>query len=365
MNQFSGIWERQWRDQVGSRWGPQKNWWAVACGMIQWRGKTAMAAREMRWRQCQVSALNQQNSVNKGIFAPRKSGPPKQDNPPASRTSSKFFFKHLKSPGDPDRWRVDETVNGDSETGSENSNNGVSKTATSASSQNLLRQIFNQRWVSDEMVDGSRHEPMRKQAALATMRRRLGNGRWDGPKRDLLQRKFQLLRQNQLPSQWGGLFSSSNAPIIDGDWRSSVLIDSSFLLQVYRLCKPPSASVMRGLQWHTHDEQRSSALWQAASGWRESAGISRHEKTEVQVLRTAACTHAQRRWLTGLEQPSCWWIVDSPSQRGRIRLCWDKQRNLTKDDGNKGWDYRLASVSSRGKRMGCYYVPKLVIYIWG
>jgi len=36
-------------------------------------------------------------------------------------------------------------INGDSETGSKNGNNGISKMATSASSQNLLRQIFNQR----------------------------------------------------------------------------------------------------------------------------------------------------------------------------------------------------------------------------
>jgi len=161
-----------------------------------------------------------------------------------------------------------------------------------------------------------------------------------------------------------GFSSSSNAPIIDGDWRSSVPINSSFLLQVYRLCKPPSASVMWGLQWHAHNERWSSALQQvAALGQWELPGISGCEKTEVQVPRTAACMRAWWQWSTGLEQPSCWWIVDSPSQWGRIHLCWDKWRNLMENDRNKGWDYCLASVSSRGKRMRYDSVARLVIYV--
>jgi len=36
-------------------------------------------------------------------------------------------FKYPKSPGDPDRWRVDEIINNNSETDGENDNNGISK----------------------------------------------------------------------------------------------------------------------------------------------------------------------------------------------------------------------------------------------
>ena len=40
-----------------------------------------------------------------------------------------------------------------------------------------------------------------------------------------------------------------------------------------------------------------------------------------------------------------------------IGLCWDKRRDRTDHDENRQkWDYRLASVSSRAKRMKCYYV---------
>jgi len=196
----------------------------------------------------------------------------------------------------------------------------------------------------------------------------LWNGERGGPKWDLLQCEFQLLRQKQLPlTARAFLQSSIDAPILDGDWQSSALIiNGGFLLQIYRLCKPSSASVTWGLQRHAHDEWLSSALQQAASERWELAGISGHEKTEVQVPRTAACRCAWWRWSTGLEQPSCWWIVDSPSQQDRIHLCWDKRCDPMDDDKNsQRWYYCLASVSSRGKRMGCYYVPKLVIYVWG
>ena len=160
-----------------------------------------------------------------------------------------------------------------------------------------------------------------------------------------------------------GFSSSSDAPIINGDWCSSVPINGGFLLQVYRLCKPPSASVMRGLQWHAHNKQWSSVLQQAALGWQEFAGISGCEKTEVQVPRTAACACVWWWRSTGLKQPLCWWIVDSPSQWGRIYLCWDKWCNPMEDDRNKGWDYCLALVSSRGKDMRYNDVARLVIYV--
>jgi len=91
--------------------------------------------------------------------------------------------------------------------------------------------------------------------------------------------------------------------MVNGDWRSSAPINSGFLLQVYRLCKPPSASVMQGLQQRAHDERWSSVLRQAASG---STGISSMRKLKCkcreQRLDNDMCTWWQRS--TGLEQPS-------------------------------------------------------------
>ena len=111
---------------VNRHWTAGQQWWWQWWDMIG-RGKTAMAAREMRWQWRQTSVSNWESSINKGIFAPWKSGPSRQDNPPVSWTSSKIFFKHLKSPGDPDRWRVDKMINGNGEMDGENDNNSVSK----------------------------------------------------------------------------------------------------------------------------------------------------------------------------------------------------------------------------------------------
>jgi len=47
----------------------------------------------------------------------------------------------------------------------------------------------------------------------------------------------------------------------------------------------------------------------------------------------------------------------------RGEVCWDKWRNSMKDYRNKGWDYCLALVSSRGKRIRYDSVARLVIYV--